>query len=71
MAQDKRTDDYLTGKIRMSTDSPIIEAHHLNLFYGKFQALIDIDLRSATAYHSLDRDLPAVVNRRWCVCSIA
>jgi len=28
----------------MSKDIPIIEAHHLNLFYGKFQALIDIDL---------------------------
>jgi phosphate transport system ATP-binding protein len=28
----------------MSTIKPIIETHHLNLFYGKFQALIDIDL---------------------------
>jgi phosphate transport system ATP-binding protein len=28
----------------MNTGNPIIEAHHLNLFYGKFQALIDIDL---------------------------
>ncbi|MGA3286270.1 MAG: phosphate ABC transporter ATP-binding protein PstB [Bacteroidota bacterium] len=28
----------------MSIDNPIIEARHLNLFYGKFQALIDIDL---------------------------
>ena len=28
----------------MSTGSPIIEARHLSLFYGKFQALIDIDL---------------------------
>jgi phosphate transport system ATP-binding protein len=28
----------------MSTMVPIIEAHRLNLFYGKFQALIDIDL---------------------------
>ncbi len=28
----------------MSTDKPIIEARHLNLFYGKFQALIDIGL---------------------------
>jgi phosphate transport system ATP-binding protein len=28
----------------MSIGNPIIEAHHLNLFYGKFQALIDIDL---------------------------
>jgi phosphate transport system ATP-binding protein len=25
-------------------DKPIIETRHLNLFYGKFQALIDIDL---------------------------
>jgi phosphate transport system ATP-binding protein len=28
----------------MSSGNPIIEARHLNLFYGKFQALIDIDL---------------------------
>ena len=28
----------------MSTGSPIIEARHLSLLYGKFQALIDIDL---------------------------
>ncbi len=28
----------------MSTGTPIIEARHLSLFYGKFQALIDIDL---------------------------
>jgi phosphate transport system ATP-binding protein len=28
----------------MSIGNPIIEARHLNLFYGKFQALIDIDL---------------------------
>jgi phosphate transport system ATP-binding protein len=28
----------------MSADTPIIEAHHLNLFYGKFQALADIEL---------------------------
>ncbi|MGD0592020.1 MAG: phosphate ABC transporter ATP-binding protein PstB [Bacteroidota bacterium] len=28
----------------MSIANPIIEAHHLNLFYGNFQALIDIDL---------------------------
>jgi phosphate transport system ATP-binding protein len=28
----------------MSKDKPIIETRHLNLFYGKFQALIDINL---------------------------
>ena len=28
----------------MSIDSPIIEARHLNLFYGNFQALLDINL---------------------------
>jgi phosphate transport system ATP-binding protein len=28
----------------MSIDTPIIEARHLNLFYGNFQALIDIDI---------------------------
>jgi phosphate transport system ATP-binding protein len=28
----------------MSIGNPIIEAHHLNLFYENFQALIDIDL---------------------------
>ena len=28
----------------MSTGSPIIEARHLSLFYGKFQGLIDIEL---------------------------
>jgi phosphate transport system ATP-binding protein len=28
----------------MNIDKPIIEARHLNLFYGNFQALIDIDI---------------------------
>jgi phosphate transport system ATP-binding protein len=28
----------------MNQDNPIIKTRHLNLFYGKFQALIDIDL---------------------------
>ncbi|MCX6120940.1 MAG: phosphate ABC transporter ATP-binding protein PstB [Ignavibacteriales bacterium] len=28
----------------MSIDTPIIEARHLNLFYGNFQALVDIDI---------------------------
>jgi phosphate transport system ATP-binding protein len=28
----------------MSTTTPIIEARHLNLFYGSFHALIDIDI---------------------------
>jgi phosphate transport system ATP-binding protein len=31
----------------MSVSNPIIETRHLNLYYGKFQALIDIDLAIA------------------------
>jgi phosphate transport system ATP-binding protein len=44
----------------MTTTKPIIEARHLNLFYGSFQALIDIDLAIQ------DRKITALIGPSGC-----
>jgi phosphate transport system ATP-binding protein len=44
----------------MTMTKPIIEARHLNLFYGKFQALIDIDLAIQ------DRKITALIGPSGC-----